>query len=724
MSIRVHALAKELGLTSKDFIEKLHKLKVDVKGHMSAIDEETAEIVRHEIAGQAKPKAKAKGKPSKEKVVKKAAKEKPAKAVPAKEMPSKEKPHKEKPLKDEPVEEEKEEVIVEEREEVIVEEERVSLVEEEPAAPPEKKLEPLEVDLPVTVKDFSAKLSKKPSELISNLIAKGIFASINQNLTEEVVNDIAAECGYRIVKPPDAHDALLQELKIKDKGGKKVLRPPVVTFMGHVDHGKTSLLDYIRKTTVAKKEKGGITQHIGAYQVKLERGAVTFLDTPGHEAFTAMRARGANATDVVVLVVAADDGIMPQTREAIDHAQAAGVPIVVAINKCDLPSANPERVKKQLAQINLMSEDWGGSTITVPVSAKTGEGVEELLEMLLLEAELLELKAIPELHARGVVIEGKLSPGRGVVSTLLVKNGTLRVGDMILSGLHYGRIKAMTSDSGEKIDEALPSMPVEILGLSGVPQSGDEFFEVRDEKKARTLSLLKQQESKERANRARSSRISLEQLHEKIMKEHLKELRIILKGDVVGSTEALQRSLENLSTEEVSLKVIHSAVGNITESDIMLAIASNALVMGFHVKMEPKAQITSEEENVDSRLYDIIYEAIADIKAAMEGLLEPITKEVFQGKAEVRQVFKVTKAGTIAGCYVLKGRITRNAKAKLVRNKKVIYEGKISSLKHFKDDIKEARENFECGIGLQNHNEIRSGDIIDVFIEEKTTRRL
>jgi len=475
---------------------------------------------------------------------------------------------------------------------------------------------------------------------------------------------------------------------------------------------------------VAKKEKGGITQHIGAYQVKLDKGSVTFLDTPGHEAFTAMRARGANATDVVVLIVAADDGIMPQTREAIDHARAAGVPIVVAINKCDLPSANLEKVRKQLAQLDLMSEDWGGKTITVPVSAKTGEGVEELLEMLLLEAELLELKAIPDLHARGVVIEGKLSPGRGVVSTLLVKNGTLRVGDMILSGRYYGRIKAMTNDSGEKIEDALPSMPVEILGLSGVPQSGDEFFEVRDEKKARTLALLKQQEEKERALRARSSRISLEQLHEKIMKEHLKELRIILKGDVVGSIEALQRSLENLSTEDVSLKVIHSAVGNITESDIMLAIASNALVMGFHVKSEPKAQITSEEENVDVRLYNIIYEAIADIKAAMEGLLEPITKEVFLGKAEVKQVFKISRSGTIAGCYVLKGKISRNAKAKLVRNKKVIFEGKITSLKHFKDDIKEARENFECGIGLQNFSEIKTGDIIDAYTEEKTTRRL
>lgn len=679
MSIRVHKLAKELGLSSKELIERLHKLKVDVKGHLSALDEETAEIVKHEIEGQVKTK-------------------KPHKKVDAEESKTPEAPE-------------------------TLEAVEVPETVEEPKAP-EKKLKTLEVAIPVTVKDLSIKLSMKPSELITKLISKGIFANINQNLKEEVVQAIVLDYGYEIKKPPSMEEELLRELKMKEKGGKKVVRPPVVTFMGHVDHGKTSLLDYIRNTNVAKKEKGGITQHIGAYRVKLAKGSVTFLDTPGHEAFTAMRARGANATDVVVLIVAADDGIMPQTKEAIDHARAANVPIVVAINKCDLASANPEKVKKQLAQYDLMSEDWGGKTITVPVSAKTGEGVDNLLEMLLLEAELLELKAIPDVHARGVVIEGKLSPGKGVVATLLVKSGTLRVGDVILSGNHYGRVKAMSDDKGEKIEEAGPSMPVEILGLSGVPAAGDEFFEVRDEKKAKTLALLKQQEAKDRSLIARSSRISLEQLYDKITREHLKELRIILKGDVSGSIEALQRSLEDLSTDEVSLKIIHSAVGNITESDIMLAIASNALVMGFHVKLEVKAQATSEVENVDVRLYGIIYEAIADTKAAMEGLLEPITKDVFLGKAEVRAIFKTPKVGVIAGCYVTKGKITRNGKARLVRSKKIIFEGKISSLKHFKDDIREAREGFECGIGLQNCKDIRQGDIIDVFTEEKITRRL
>ena len=655
MSVRVHKLAKELGLTSKDLIERLRKLKVDVKGHMSVLDDATAEIVRHELEDQMKS-------PGQKPVLK------------------------------------------------------------EPKA--KKTLKTLKVHMPLSVKEFSLRLGVKPSELIMRLMSKGHLANINQNLQEDIVRGIAEEYGYNIEKPPSIEEEILEEIRSKEEEGKNVIRPPVVTFMGHVDHGKTSLLDYIRKSNVVKKEKGGITQHIGAYQVKLAKGAVTFLDTPGHEAFTAMRARGANATDVVVLIVAADDGIMPQTIEAIDHSRAAGVPIVVAVNKCDLASANVDKVKKQLSQHDLMSEDWGGKTITIPVSAKTGEGIGNLLEMLLLEAELLELEANPDAHARGIVIEGKLSGGRGVVSTLLVKNGTLRVGDVILSGLHYGRIKAMVDDKGEKIEEAPPSTPVEVLGLSGVPQAGDEFFEVKDEKKAKTLSSLKQTQEKEELLAGKTSRISLDQLYDSIKKGILKELKIILKGDVVGSIEALERSLEGLSTKEISLKVIHSAVGNITESDIMLAIASNALVMGFHVKMEPKAQTTSEKEKVDVRLYNIIYEAIADTKAAMEGMLEPITKDIFQGRAEVRQVFRVSKVGTIAGSYVLKGKIPRNAKARLLRNKKVIFEGKISSLKHFKDDIKEARENFECGIGLQGHDDIKQGDIVEVYIEEKTTRRL
>jgi len=665
MAIRVHKLAKELGLSSKDLIEKLTSLKVSVKGHMSSLDDETAEIVRQELAEQ-EPKSEKKKKGKEGKIREKKGKEKKGK---------------------------------------------------------EEVLKALEVKIPLTVKELSVRLSVKPSELIKRLMDKKIFANINKSLTEEIVKDIAKDYGYAIKKPPTIEEELLQEFEDSKKEGAGVIRPPVVTLMGHVDHGKTSLLDYIRKTNVAGKEKGGITQHIGAYEVMLNKGAVTFLDTPGHKAFTEMRARGANATDVVVLVVAADDGIMPQTKEAVNHARAANVPIVVAINKCDLPAANIDKVKRQLASLDLAPEDWGGKTITVPVSAKTGEGIKELLEMLLLESELLELKANPELHARGVVIEGKLSPGRGVVATILVKNGTLYTGDTILSGLYYGKIKAMINDKSERVKEAPPSMPVEVLGLSGVPQAGEEFFVVKDEKKAKNLSLIKQAREKEKIL-AGSQRITLEELYEKIKSGDIKELKIVLKADVVGSIEALRNSLEELSSKEIKLKVIHSAVGNINESDAILAMASGAVIIGFHVKTEEKAKATIEKEKIDARLYDIIYKATDDIKAAMEGMLEPELKDVFQGKAEVRQVFKVSKVGTVAGCFVLKGKISRNAKARLLRRKNVVYEGKISNLKRFKEDAKEVAENFECGIALQGHNDIREGDIIDTYTIEKIARRL
>jgi translation initiation factor IF-2 len=493
--------------------------------------------------------------------------------------------------------------------------------------------------------------------------------------------------------------------------------------MGHVDHGKTSLMDFIRKTRVADKEKGGITQHIGAYEVRLSNGSVTFLDTPGHEAFTAMRARGANATDVVVLVVAADDGVMPQTKEAVDHARAAGVPVVVALNKCDLPAANPDKVKGQLSQIGLSPEDWGGKTITVQVSAKTGEGVDKLLELLLLEAELLELKANPSLKARGVVIEGKLSSGQGPVATVLVKNGTLHVQDMVLSGSNYGRIKAMLDHKGERIESAPPSKPVSILGLSGVPMAGEEFFVVKDEKKARTLSLLKQDE--ERAHKLRSSkRVTLEDFYKKMKEGVTKELAVLLKGDVQGSIEALKKSLSDLNTKDVKINVVHSDVGNINESDVMLAVVSNAVVMGFNVKVDERAEELAAKEEIEIKLYGIIYEAIQDVAAAMEGLLEPVSKEIFVGRALVKQVFRVSKAGTIAGCQVMRGKIGRHGTAKLVRNKQVVYEGKIGSLKRFKDDVREVNEGVECGIGLERHDDIKEGDLIELYSVEKVARRL
>ena len=534
------------------------------------------------------------------------------------------------------------------------------------------------------------------------------------------------ERGIEFKKPPKLEDQIVKEHReLEEKQDIKHLaaRPPVVTFMGHVDHGKTSLLDFIRKTRVADKEKGGITQHIGAYEVKFKNGSVTFLDTPGHEAFTAMRARGANATDIVVLVVAADDGVMPQTKEALDHARAAGVQIVVAINKCDLPSANIEKVKGQLSQLGLTPEDWGGKTIAIQVSAKTGEGVDTLLEMLLLEAELLELKANPHLRARGVVIEGKLSSGQGPVATVLVKNGTLRVGDMVLTGMHYGRIKAMMDHTGKRIDEAGPAKPVSILGLSGVPMAGDEFFSVKDEKKARTLSMLKQDEARVRKLKT-SQRVTLEDFYKQLKEGIAKELTIVLKGDVQGSVEALKKSLIDLSAKDVKVDIVHADVGNINESDIMLALASNAVVIGFNVKVDEGAQELAAKEGIEIKSYGIIYEAIQDVMAAMEGLLEPYSKEVFVGRASVKQVFKVTKAGTIAGCTVVKGKITRSGIAKLIRDKAVIYEGKIGGLKRFKDDAREVAEGFECGIGLDRHDDIKVGDLIEVYQIEKVARRL
>lgn len=584
----------------------------------------------------------------------------------------------------------------------------------------------LEMELPIALKELAAKIGVKSNELIMKLMSKNVFATINQNLGEEMVSDLLKGYGIEFKKPPKVEAQIVKEHReMEQKQDLKniVTRPPVVTFMGHVDHGKTSLLDFIRKTRVADKEKGGITQHIGAYEVKLPHGSVTFLDTPGHEAFTAMRARGANATDVVVLVVAADDGVMPQTKEAVDHARVAGVPIVVALNKCDLPAANIDKVKGQLSQIGLMSEDWGGKTISVPVSAKTGEGVDKLLELLLLEAELLELKANPSLKARGVVIEGRLSSGQGPVATILVKNGTLRVGEMVLSGSNYGRVKAMLNHKGERINEAPPSKPVSILGLSGVPMAGEEFFVVKDEKKARTLSLLKQDE--ERAHRLRASkRITLEDFYKKMKEGSVKELAILLKGDVQGSVEALQKSLSDLNTKDVKILIVHSDVGNINESDIMLALVSNAVVIGFNVKVDEGAEELAAKEEIEIKIYGIIYEAIQDVIAAMEGLLEPVSKEVFAGRALVKQVFRVSKVGTIAGCQVMRGKITRHGVAKLIRNKEVVYEGKIASLKRFKDDVRDVNEGVECGIGLDRHDDIKEGDLIEQYLIEKIARRL
>jgi len=493
--------------------------------------------------------------------------------------------------------------------------------------------------------------------------------------------------------------------------------------MGHVDHGKTSLLDAIRNTKVAAGEAGGITQHIGAYEVFLPKGAVTFLDTPGHEAFTAMRARGARATDVVVLVVAADDGVMPQTIEAIDHAKAAGVPIIVAINKIDLPSAQPDRAKKALMEYGLTPEEWGGKTIMAGVSAKTGQGVEELLEMLALESELLELKADPTAPASGLVVEAELSKESGVLATVLVQDGTLRVGDVVVVGSYYCKIRAMINDRGQRVKEALPSMPVEILGLPGVPKAGDTFYVVRDERSAKEI-VDKKKELFQEKSMGGTTHVTLEHLLEEVKAGKVEELKLIIKCDVQGSAEALRNTLGTLQSKNVRLSVIHSGVGDITEPDVMLAAASNAVVIGFHVEIVNTARELAEKEGVDVRFYEIIYEAKTAIEKAMEGLLEPELKEVVLGAADVRQVFKVSKSGTIAGCTVQKGKIVRNFACRGMRAGKKVHDGKIEGLKRFKDDAREVAEGFECGISVSNFSEIQVGDRIEVIEIQKKARKL
>jgi len=584
-------------------------------------------------------------------------------------------------------------------------------------------LKQAQVIFPVTVRELALKLQIKASDIIGRFMKKGTLVTMNNALDEELAQFVAAEFGFQLVKAPTKEEEILKELKEEEKTN-LVPRSPVVTLMGHVDHGKTSLLDAIRKSNVTEREAGGITQHIGAYRVQTPKGTITFLDTPGHEAFTAMRARGAIATDIVILVVAADDGIMPQTKEAIDHANAAGVPIVVALNKIDKPTADPDMVKKQLNQLGLRSEEWGGKTIIVGVSAKTKQGIDTLLEMVLLEAELLELKANVDKPAAGVVIEGRMSRGKGPVATVLVKSGTLKESDNIIIGNYYGKIRAMVNDKGERIDKALPSIPVEISGLSGVPEAGEQFYVIEDEKKVKEIFQQKQVLLRQEKMAPVVKKITLEDIYTQIKEGKIKELKIILKTDVQGSLEALKDNLIKISTDEVKLDIIHSDVGIINDSDIILAAASNAIVIGFNVGVSPEADERIKKEGVDLRLYRIIYDIISDVRSAMEGLLEPKIEEVFEGRALVKQVFSVSKAGTIAGCIVQKGAIGRTDSCKLVRDGKEIYDGKISSLKRFKDDVKEVKEGFECGIALSNFSELKPGDLIEAFTIRKTARKL
>ena len=574
----------------------------------------------------------------------------------------------------------------------------------------------------ISVADLSQKLGVKASEIIKKLMGLGIMATVNQLIDTDAVALIAQDYDYEVESTAVLEETLM-EPGSETAAGELAPRAPVVTVMGHVDHGKTSLLDAIRQTNVVRGEAGGITQHIGAYHVHLDKGDVTFLDTPGHEAFTAMRARGAKATDIVILVVAADDGVMPQTIEAINHAKAAGVPIIVAINKIDLPQADPGRIKQELTSYGLVSEEWGGDTIFIEVSAKKGIKIKELLEMILLQAEVLELKANHKAAARGIVVEAKLDKGRGPVSTVLIQDGSLKVGDAIVTGMHYGRIRAMVNDWGKRVDEAGPSMPIEIQGLSGVPQAGDIFVTVKDEATARQIAAIRERKNVDK-DRMKTAKVSLTDLYDKISKGEVKELNLVIKADVQGSIEAVKETLAKLSTEAVKIKVIHSAVGGINEGDIMLASASNAIVVGFNVRPDSKAQGLAEKESVDLRLYTIIYNLVDEIKAAMEGMLAPVIKEEIVGRASVREVFRITKVGIVAGCYVTDGKAVRSSKVRLIRDNVVIYDGKLAALKRFKDDVKEVASGYECGMSIEGYNDLKVGDVFELYALREEAAKL
>lgn len=572
---------------------------------------------------------------------------------------------------------------------------------------------------PVAVKDLADQLGLKATEVIKRLIGLGVMVGVNQELDRETAVILATEFGAEVEERATVQER--EELLIQgeeDAAEALEARPPVVTVMGHVDHGKTSLLDKIRTTRVTQTEAGGITQHIGASVVEWQGRSVVFLDTPGHEAFTSMRARGAQVTDVAVLVVAANDGVMPQTVEAINHAKAANVPIVVAINKIDLPDANPDRVRTELSEHGLIPESWGGETIMVPVSARTGEGLDNLLESLILQTDILELRANPNRPAQGTVIEAKLDKGRGPVATVLVKRGTLRVGDVFLSGSVFGRVRALINDRGMRVQEAAPSMPVEVLGFNQLPEAGDDFVILADERQAKDIADARAERHR-KASETPNRGVSLEDLQQRLKDESMKDLNLVIKADVHGSAEALAQSVAKLSNDEVRIRVLHMGVGSITESDVMLAQASGAIVIGFGVATESKARQLADKERVDIRHYRIIYEVIDDLKNALSGMLAPKYQELVLGRAEVREVFRVPKIGAVAGCYVLEGKIARSAKVRVVRDGTVIHEGAIGSLRRFKDDVREVQSSFECGVGLERFNDIKTGDIFEIYVQEE-----
>ena len=681
--IRVYELAKELNVSSKDLITLLmEEFGVEVKNHMSVIEDEDAALIQELIGENGIPETK-------------------------------------KSIVDEYEDQLAEEVNkgVRKKKKTKKEIEREEIEKNAEAA-----CGVVEIGDTITVKELCEKLGKPTAEVIKNLIFLGVMAGVNQEIDFATAEKLCEK--YEVIaerkKEETELEAFEEDTDIVEENLEK--RPPIVTIMGHVDHGKTSLLDAIRKARVTDTEAGGITQHIGAYTVTLNGEKITFLDTPGHEAFTAMRARGAQVTDIVILVVAADDGIMPQTKEAISHCKAANVPMIVAINKIDRPGANVDRVKQELTEHGLVSEDWGGDTICVPVSAKTGENLDSLLEMILLTAEMQELTADPNRKSKGTVIEAKLDKGRGAVASLLIQNGTLHVGDSILVGSTYGRIRAMFDDMGKKIKSAGPSIPVEVLGLSEVPAAGDRFVVVKDEKTARNMAEIRKDKIKTESHQT-SHRVSLEDLYSQIQEGKVKELSIIVEADVQGSVEAIRQSLEKLSTDDVKVRVIHGAVGAITETDITLAAASNALMIGFNVRPDSNAIAAAERDGVDIKTYRIIYDAIEDVKSAMIGMLDPEYKEVVNGKAEVRMTYKISNVGTIAGCYVTDGKIVRNSEIRVIRDGIVIFESVLASLKRFKDDAKEVNKGYECGLSVERFNDLKEGDIIESFTMEAVKRK-
>jgi translation initiation factor IF-2 len=695
--VRVYELAKELGTTSKKLIEVLESMDIKVNNHMSTLTDDEAKRVMSVLTGRSDEKPPQD--PVKDEV-------KPA------ETEQQEEPAK--PTKKKEKKKSEEQAVIPGRKE------RKAIQEEKRAALLKAKRPRIRLEGQVTVGELAGHLEITPAQLIGFLLEVGVMANINQPLNPETVELVADEYGYDFDYVEDPVEEELLAF-VDDDLKKEITRKPVVTVLGHVDHGKTSLLDAIRNANVTAGEVGGITQHIGAYQVKVNDKKIVFLDTPGHEAFTAMRARGAQVTDLAILVVAADDGVMPQTVEAINHAKAAQVPVLVAINKIDKADANADRIKQQLSELGLVAEEWGGDTIFVPVSAIRGDGIEELLEMILLLSEVAELKASPERSGRGTVIEAKLDRGRGPVATVLVQDGTLKIGDPIICGSIAGKVRAMTNDRGEKVQTAGPSTPVEIQGLSEVPMAGDRFQVVSDDRVARQVAEKRTVKLKEATRYIQ--RVTLDDLFKQIQEGEVKDLNLILKADVQGSVEALQDALFKLSLEEVQIKIIHTGVGAINESDVMLASASNAIVIGFNVRPDCNARKLAERDQVDIRLYRIIYEAIENIKAAVTGLLKPIMKEVIQGQAEVRQLFKVSRLGSIAGSYVIEGKINRNAMIRVIRDGIVILDsGKIDSLKRFKDDVREVQTGYECGILIENFNDLREGDIVEAYIMEQIAR--